>query len=94
MLLGCVVILLALITPRFVLFVLWLFTDVLSRAYHSWFWPTLGFFFLPVTTIMYAIAQNSFHGLKGGGIVLFVIGILVDFGLIGGGRRGRRRSGS
>jgi len=89
---GCIVILLALITPRVVLFVLWFFTDVLSRAYHGWLWPTLGFFFLPVTTIMYAIAQNRFHGLKGGGIVLFVVGILVDFGLIGGGRRRRRRS--
>ena len=88
---GCLLILFALITPRAVIFILWLFTDFLSRAYHGWFWPTLGFFFLPVTTITYAIAQNWSHGLKGWGLVLFVIGLLVDFGVIGGGRRTRAR---
>lgn len=59
---GCLLAILGLVTPRFVLFVLWAFTDYLSWAYGSWFWPALGFFLLPTTTLGYAIAQNSFHG--------------------------------
>jgi hypothetical protein len=90
---GCLVVLVSLITPRFVMLVLWLFTDYLARAFGSWFWPTLGFFFLPTTTIAYAIAQNAFTtaggSLRAGGILIIILGVLVDFGLLGGGSRGR-----
>ena len=82
---GCLIFVLGLVTPRFVLFILWVFTNYLSRAYGSWFWPTLGFFFLPTTTIGYAIAQNAFHGLKGWGLVAVVVGVVLDLGLHGGG---------
>jgi hypothetical protein len=88
---GCLLLILGLITPRFVLFVLWVFTDYLSRGYGSWFWPTLGFFFLPTTTLAYAIAQNAFHGVRGWGLLLVVLGVLLDLGFVGGGARNRRR---
>jgi hypothetical protein len=81
-----------LITPRLVMVVLWLFTNYLSRAFDTFIWPLLGFLFLPTTTIAYAIAQNSFHGLRGVGLLIFALGVLLDFGLIGGGARGRARS--
>jgi hypothetical protein len=51
---GCLVVLFAFISPRLALFVLFLFTDVLSRAYDSWILPFLGFFLLPWTTLAYA----------------------------------------
>jgi hypothetical protein len=88
---GCLLVILGLITPRFVLFVLWVFTDYLSRGYGSWFWPTLGFFFLPTTTLAYTIAQNAFHGVRGWGLLLVVLGVLLDLGFVGGGARNRRR---
>jgi hypothetical protein len=96
----CFVTALGLLTPRFVIVVLWLFTDYMSRAYTNWFLPTLGFFLLPTTTIAYAIAKNSLStktdGLSAGGAVVIALGILIDVGLIGSGRgiakRGRRRS--
>jgi hypothetical protein len=90
---GCLIALLGLITPRVVMVVLWLFTNYLSRAFETFIWPLLGFIFLPTTTLAYAVAQNSFDGLKGMGLLIFVLGVLIDFGLIGGGRsvgRGRR----
>jgi len=90
---GCLVVLVAIAVPRFVMVVLWLFSDYLDRAYDSWLWPLLGFFLLPTTTLAYAIAQNSFHGLKGGGLALVVLGALVDFGVIGGGRGIAKRRG-
>src|SRR5438132_1307159 len=88
---GCLLVIVGLITPRFVLFVLWVFTDYLSRAYGTWFWPTIGFFFMPTTTLGYAIAQNAFHGVQGWGLVLVILGVLLDLGLLGGGARNRRR---
>ena len=50
----CLVVLLALISPRLALFCLWLFSDVLSDAYDSWIVPLIGFFVLPWTTLAYA----------------------------------------
>ena len=90
---GCLIFLFGLLTPRVVLFILWIFTDYLSRAYGNWFWPTLGFFFLPTTTIAYAIAQNAFDGVKGWGLVVLIIGLFLDLGLHGGGGRAAGRRG-
>ena len=86
----CVLILLAFFTPRIVLFVLWLFTNYLSRAYDGFVLPLLGFLFLPATTLAYAIAQNELGGLNGLGIIAVLIGLAVDIGLLGGGASRRR----
>ena len=86
-------VLLAFFTPRIVLFILWLFSDYLARAYETWVWPTLGFFFLPATTLAYAIARNELGGLNGLGVIVVLVGVAVDIGLLGGGARQRRSSG-
>ena len=83
---GCLVVLVAITLPRFVMVVLWLFSDYLSHAYGTWLWPLIGFFVLPTTTLAYAIAQNRYHGVKGIGLALVILGVLVDVGVIGGGR--------
>lgn len=51
----CLVALLALISPRLALFAIWIFSDLLSRAYDSWVLPLIGFFLLPWTTLAYAV---------------------------------------
>ncbi len=87
-LLGC----LALSTPRFVLLLVFLFTDYLGRAYESNFWPFLGFFFFPVTTLAYAVAMNQNGGqLSGWYVALFVLAVMMDLGVVSFGRRGRWR---
>ncbi len=86
----CVLILLAFFTPRIVLFILWLFTDYLIRAFDGFLLPFLGFLFLPATTLAYAIAQNELGGLNGLGVVVVLVGLAVDVGLLGGGARQRR----
>jgi hypothetical protein len=85
----CVLVLLALFTPRLVIFLMLLFTDYMSRAYDTWVWPTLGFLFLPATTIAYAIAQNDLGGPNGLGLLVIALGFLLDIGVIGGGARRR-----
>ena len=52
---GCFVALLSLISPRLALFAIFIFSDLLSRAYDSWVVPLLGFFLLPWTTLAYAV---------------------------------------
>ena len=90
---GCLVVILSLITPRFVVLILW-FTGYLADAYGSWFWPTLGFFVAPTTTIAYAVARNDLSTATGAitaaGTLVIVVGVLIDIGLIGGNARRRR----
>lgn len=89
---GCLIVVFALATPRFIMAVLWVFTDYLSQAFGSFIWPLLGFFFLPTTTMAYAVAQNEFHGAEGWGLAVLIVGVMVDFGLLGSGRAIGRRS--
>ena len=89
---GCLLVLVALVTPRFIMLVLWLFSDYLNHAFSSGWWGILGFLFLPTTSIAYAIAQNEFTTQRGGieaaGIIVIVLGVAIDLGLLGGSGRG------
>lgn len=85
---GCLIGLLVLLVPRTIMVVLWLFSDYLSAAFGTWVWPLLGFCILPTTTLGYAVAQNRYGGVQGIGLVLVILGVLVDLGAIGGGGRG------
>ena len=90
---GCLLVLAVLALPRTVMVILWLFSSYLSQAYGTWIWPLLGFFFLPTTTLAFAVAENRYDGLRGIGLVLVVLGALVDLGALGGGRGLFRRRG-
>jgi hypothetical protein len=83
---GCFTFFVGLAIPRVVMVVLWIFTDYLGRAYDGVILPLLGFFLLPTTTLTYAIAENESGGLEGWGILIVVIGVLLDLGTWGGGR--------
>jgi hypothetical protein len=56
---GCLVVLLAVISPRLALFFTWLFSNVLDRAFEDWWVPFLGFFLLPWTTLAYAFMWTA-----------------------------------
>jgi hypothetical protein len=88
---GCFLVLLALISPRLVLFLLWLFDDILSRAYDSWIIPLIGFFILPWTTLSYAAFWDWGSGRHVQGVEwLFVFFFfLVDLSSWFGGSRAR-----
>ena len=78
---GCLVVLLAVISPRLALFALWLFSDVLSRAFDNWLLPLIGFFLLPWTTLAYAgmwsLGSNDVTGFEW---FIVVLGFLFDLG--------------
>ena len=89
----CLVVLLALISPRLALFALWLFSNILSRAYDSWIVPLIGFFVLPWTTLAYAgmwsAGTNQVYGFEW---FIVVLAFVVDVGSYAGGgsRRAKR----
>ena len=79
---ACLLALLALISPRLVLFLLWLFDDVLSRAFDSWVIPLLGFFLLPWTTLTYVAFWDWGSGRHVTGFEWFfvVLAFVIDLG--------------
>lgn len=85
----CLISLFALISPRLALFLLWIFGDVLSRAFSSWILPLLGFFILPWTTLAYALIWDwsSGHHVHGFDWVIVAFFFFVDLSSYGGGRR-------
>jgi hypothetical protein len=90
---GCLLALLALISPRLVLFLLWLFSNVLSRAFDSALVPLLGFFLLPWTTLTYVAFWDWGPGRHVTGLewAFVVLAFLIDLGSYGGGRRMQSR---
>lgn len=83
---ACLVVLLALISPRLALFALWLFGDLLSRAFDSWLVPLIGFFVLPWTTLAYAGLWSSSNDVTGFEWLIVIFAFLVDLGSWFGGR--------
>jgi hypothetical protein len=86
---GCLVVLFAFISPRLALIALWLFTDLLSRAFESWFVPLLGFLLLPWTTLAYAAMWSVSNGVKGFEWFIVILAFLIDLGSYA--REGQRR---
>ena len=88
---GCFIALFALISPRLALFLLWLFSSVLSHAYDSWVVPLLGFFLLPWTTLAYAAFWDwgPGHHVTGFEWFFVVLAFIVDVGSYAGGGRAR-----
>jgi hypothetical protein len=80
--------------PRVVIVLLVIFTDYIGRAFDSFLWPLLGFIFLPTTTLAWAWAQNTRGEVAGVHLVIVIIGLLLDLGVIGGGRSSLARRGA
>ncbi|HEX8753440.1 MAG TPA: hypothetical protein VF731_08490 [Solirubrobacterales bacterium] len=80
------------LSPRLALFAIWLFSNLLSRAFDSWFVPLLGFFLLPWTTLAYAVMWSSSNRVYGFEWFIVVLAFFFDLGSYAS--RGRLRSRS
>ena len=86
----CLLSLLALATPRFVVALLWFFTHWFDRMFDSILWPILGFVFLPTTLLWYSAVRHWFGGhWTLWPIIGLVIALVIDLGPVSG-RRPRR----
>jgi hypothetical protein len=82
----------ALVSPRLAIFLVWLFDrDRMSAAFDSFWIPLLGFFFLPWTTLAWAVAYAPVRGVTGFGWFVVIFAFVVDIMTYAGGRQARRQ---
>jgi hypothetical protein len=87
---GCLLLLIALISPRLALLVLWLTTNFVDRAFDSVLVPLLGIVLFPITTLVYVLAYAPGPGVGGLGWVMVGIAFILDVSSYGGASRHRR----
>ena len=76
---GCLFVLIALLSPRFALVLTWIFTPWVDRAFGPVIWPILGILFLPLTTLLYVILWNTGgHGVTGWEWIVVVFAFFGD----------------
>lgn len=88
----CLGVLIALMAPRFLIVLLWLFTSWFKGIFGTALWPVLGFIFLPTTLLWYTAVQNWWNGHFGlWQVVGLVIALMMDIGPSRASRKARRR---
>lgn len=89
---GCLFALFAGVFPRLALVVVWITTDLVDRAFDSFILPLLGLFFLPLTTLAYALLWVPGVPLGNGRWLWVALVFLVELaGYVGTGRTNRDR---
>ena len=94
---GCLLALVAAISPRFVIFLLWIFSDRLTIAFRSGWEGIIGFLLLPYTTLFYALVYAPGKGVDSFGWVIVALGVrarslVAPVRLAGAARRRARRA--
>ncbi len=85
----CLFALIALVTPRLLIALLWFFSGWFQGMFNSLLWPILGFIFLPTTLLWYSAVQRWFGGeWTLWPIVGIVVALAIDVSPAGGRRRG------
>ncbi len=88
----CLLLIVVLAFPRITLALMFFFTTYLERAFHGGvLLPILGFFFLPLTTIVYAWEVNSKMPTEGINLLWLLLAVIIDLGGLGGGARRRSK---
>lgn len=90
---GCILLLLGLAFPRFVILLLLLFSGWFARAFDGLLIPLLGLLFLPYSLLWYSVVINQFGGEWGLWQILFMgLALIADLSAFGGAATRRRRS--
>ena len=89
---GCLWVFLAAFAPRVTLIFVWIFTNLVDRAFAGFVIPLLGLLLLPYTTLFYVLAWAPVGGVSGWGWLIVALGFFCDLGhLAGGAITGRQR---
>jgi hypothetical protein len=79
----CLLVVLALAFPRLVIVLLWFFTSFFNGVYHTILIPLLGFFFLPLTLLVYTYVEKNYGHVGTPQLIAIAIAVVVDLGLVG-----------
>lgn len=88
---GCLIALVALFIPRITMIFIAILTNWFSLAFNTVFWPVVGWFLMPYTTLVVLGARLSAGSVRGGWVLLLIIAILFDLSSEGGGTVSYRR---
>ncbi|GAB7004893.1 hypothetical protein JCM18899A_23660 [Nocardioides sp. AN3] len=92
---GCLLALLAGFAPRVALVLIWIFSDLVDRAFSGFLVPLLGLIVFPYATLFYVLAYSPVTGVGGWGWAFVVLGFILDIAhWAGGGVTGRQRYAS
>ncbi|MDI2125587.1 hypothetical protein [Yinghuangia seranimata] len=80
----------AALSPRLALALVWIFTTLVDRAFDTFIVPFLGLIVFPFATLMYVFAYQPGLGVTGIGWFVVVLGFLIDFTSTGLFARNRR----
>jgi hypothetical protein len=86
---GCLIALVALLSPRLAFFLVWVFSDRVSIAFDNNVVPFLGLLLLPWTVLVYTFAHAPIRGVTGIGWVFVALAVLADLASYGNGARQR-----
>ena len=76
---GCLFLLITLLSPRLGIIILWAFTNYVARAFdNNWLWPLLGLIFLPWTTLIYILVAAPVGSITFWGWLMVALGVLID----------------
>jgi len=79
---GCLLLVLVIISPRLAMLLIWLVSDWVDRAFNGWLIPLLGVIFLPWTTVLYIVGfVISGDSAAPWGILGIFIGLFLDIAL-------------
>lgn len=83
----CLLAILTIAFPRLAILLLWFFTSFFNGVYRDLLVPILGFVLLPLTLIVYTYLHNAHANLSAPTSLVFLfIAVILDLGLVGGGR--------
>ena len=89
---GCLFALLAGFAPRVALILVWIFTNLVDRAFSGFLVPLLGLLVFPYATLFYVLAYSPAIGVSGAGWAFVILGFLFDIAhWAGGGASARQR---
>jgi hypothetical protein len=80
---GLLFVLIALLSPRLGIVVLWAFTNYIDRSFNGFLVPLLGLLFLPWTTLMYVLVQAPAGRISFWGWLFVGIGVILDMSSYG-----------
>lgn len=86
----CCLAIVALISPRLAVILLWLFDNQrMSTAFQSGWIAIIGWLLLPWTTLAWAVCYSPIFGVTGFGYLIVAFAFVVDIMSYVGGARGR-----
>jgi len=87
----CLAAIIALAAPRFLIAILYFFSNFFGGIFTTALWPILGFIFLPTTLLWYVAVQHWFGGDWNGAIQIIgiILALMTDVSPAGGKRKRR-----